>query len=392
MAVKFVDQNSLVLIFTKIKENFVQKETGKELISSELLTKLGAIEAGAQVNVLEGVQVNGSDLSISGKKVNVVVPTTIADLGKVAESDLDTALATKLNNKADKATTLAGYGITDAYTGEVIDKKIADALAAATGGESAADVKVALENYQSANDARVKAIEDDYLTSEDAYDDTALAGRVTALESLKVAETYETKADATSKKTALETAISDGDAATLASAKEYADGKNTAMDTRVQALETAIGAGGSVETQIDAAIAELDLANTYDAKGAAATAEANAKAYADGLNTTMDGRVGTLEEQITGLTGAMHFKGVVTTDPTTITEGYENGDVVVYGEKEYVWNNGAFVLFGDVSAEGERIGTLETKVSTIEKDYMKTADLVAMDQTDINDAWTAALA
>lgn len=35
--------------------------------------------------------------------------------------------------------------------------------------------------------------------------------------------------------------------------------------------------------EVDAKIAALDLANTYDAKGAAATAEANAKGYADGL-------------------------------------------------------------------------------------------------------------
>ena len=112
---------------------------------------------------------------------------------------------------------------------------------------------------------------------------------------------------------------------------------------RIADLETAVGEGGSVDTQIDNAIAELDADVTsaaveagkgvqvqvvevdgvittvavtgnydeaYDAKGAAATAEANAKAdattkantaesnaktYADGLNTDMDGRVDALE-------------------------------------------------------------------------------------------------
>lgn len=44
----------------------------------------------------------------------------------------------------------------------------------------------------------------------------------------------------------------------LKTAKGYADGLNTAMGTRVDALETAIGAGGSVDSQIDAKIAELD--------------------------------------------------------------------------------------------------------------------------------------
>lgn len=40
-------------------------------MSAEDKTKLDGIEAGAQVNKLEGVQANGVDLSISGKKVNI---------------------------------------------------------------------------------------------------------------------------------------------------------------------------------------------------------------------------------------------------------------------------------------------------------------------------------
>ena len=47
---------------------------------------------------------------------------------------------------------------------------------------------------------------------------------------------------------------------TIAGAKKHADTLNTAMDTRVDALETAIGKGGSVEAQINAAINKLDVA------------------------------------------------------------------------------------------------------------------------------------
>ena len=115
------------------------------------------------------------------------------------------ALTAAVGNKADKATTLSGYGITDAYTKTEVDIKISDAISEATGGESAASVKSALEAYKTSNDTRVKAIEDDYLKAAD--------------------------------KTALQTAISDGDTSTLTTAKNYADGLNTAMDTRVDALE-----------------------------------------------------------------------------------------------------------------------------------------------------------
>ena len=50
-----------------------------------------------------------------------------------------------LNKKANNATTLAGYGITDAYTKAETDKAIADKVADVTGGESAAAVKLLLE-------------------------------------------------------------------------------------------------------------------------------------------------------------------------------------------------------------------------------------------------------
>lgn len=46
---------------------------------------------------------------------------------------------------------------------------------------------------------------------------------------------------------------------TIAGAKKYADSLDSAMDKRVDALEAAVGKGGSVETQINAAIDKLDV-------------------------------------------------------------------------------------------------------------------------------------
>lgn len=58
---------------------------------------------------------------------------------------------------------------------------------------------------------------------------------------------------------------------------------------RVKALEdTDFATYTEVENVVDGKIAALNLANTYDAKGAAATAETNAKAYADGLAKNYD--------------------------------------------------------------------------------------------------------
>lgn len=62
----------------------------------------------------------------------------------------------KLEKVGDWEVDLSGY-----YTKVQVDDKIAEAIKGATGGESAASVKAALEAYKTANDAKVKALETD---------------------------------------------------------------------------------------------------------------------------------------------------------------------------------------------------------------------------------------
>jgi hypothetical protein len=66
------------------------------------------VEAGAQVNKIESIIYDGSALPIANK--SVTVPKT------------------DISGKADKATTLAGYGITDAYTKTATDTAISTAV------------------------------------------------------------------------------------------------------------------------------------------------------------------------------------------------------------------------------------------------------------------------
>lgn len=101
-------------------------------------------------------------------------------------------------------------------------------------------------------------------------------------------------------------------------------------------------------------------------------------------------RIATLEGQIQGLSGAMHFKGVVEDDmlPET-TEGYENGDVVICGNKEYVVNNGVFVEFGDVNAQAEAITALteahNTSVAILEAKDSEIEGKMTTIETDIEE-------
>ncbi len=87
------------------------------------------------------------------------------------------------------------------------------------------------------------------------------------------------------------------DAITAAGLDKYALASElNDLADRVKALEDAgYQDAEAVAAAIDTKIAALDLANAYDAKGAAAAAETAAKAHADSLNTAMNARVVVLE-------------------------------------------------------------------------------------------------
>lgn len=88
-------------INTKLDKK-VDKETGKQLSTNDYTTaektKLTGIATGAEVNKIDAVKVNGTALGITDKAVNI-----------------------DLSNYATKSTTLAGYGITNAYTKDEVN-------------------------------------------------------------------------------------------------------------------------------------------------------------------------------------------------------------------------------------------------------------------------------
>lgn len=130
---KYLTLSGLQTLWNKIKATFVAKETGKGLSANDFTdaykTQLeNLVATGGEVNVLEGVKVGDTDLTITDKKVTL---GTLAAKDEVALTDLAAALQTIINGKADAATTLAGYGITDAMTATEIASAIATAVAGA---------------------------------------------------------------------------------------------------------------------------------------------------------------------------------------------------------------------------------------------------------------------
>jgi len=261
----------------------------------------------------------------------------IADAG-IASSDAMEALAGRVTTAEGKVTTLEGKMTTaegkitanegaiatlnelvgntsvNAQIKAYVDAlNLADTYAAKTHGHAIADVEglsdsiaaakkagtdanAALEAYKTTNDAAVKVNSDAITaikngTSIDNFKEVeeALAGKQAAGDYSVVGHKHEiadvnglSDAIADAKKAGTDAATAAGQA--LTDAKAYTDSEMTRL----------VGAT-PVADQISGAITELDLANTYDAKGAAAAAETAAKSHATELNTAMDGRMQAVE-------------------------------------------------------------------------------------------------
>ena len=62
------------------------------------------------------------------EQINIMLESSLSGIGSGIGDDYYTKneIDTKLNSKANKTTTLSGYGITDAYTKTQVDKKVSD--------------------------------------------------------------------------------------------------------------------------------------------------------------------------------------------------------------------------------------------------------------------------
>lgn len=135
-----LDKTGLSQVWAKIVAGFVAKEAGKGLSANDFTDELkkqleDLVATGGEVNVIESISVNGTKLTVTEKGVNIVVPTgTLAGLNEVDISNLNAALKDLINGKADAATTLAGYGINNAYTKEETAAEIKKAVDTAVAG------------------------------------------------------------------------------------------------------------------------------------------------------------------------------------------------------------------------------------------------------------------
>ena len=308
---------------------------------------------------------------------------------------------------------------------------------------SASDITTKLttiNNTLTSHDGRITAAQFAADTAKAAADEadrkavqeaTDRQGEITRVEGLISAEA--TTARAAEKANADAAKAADEKAA---AAQTYAEGVNTALGQevtratekenelagKISALETAVGAGGSVETQINTKIESLD-ADVTSAEGTQvrvqvvetdgkitavnvtesatfATAQELADEIADreadeqAIGARIDalasagdaegngkGRVTVLEEKVNALTSATHFEGVVEFDPSAegaTTDGYDAGDFVIYGNKEYIFDGSKWIELGDTTDEQSRLSALEGLVGTTSVDAQIDAKIAAL--------------
>lgn len=255
--------------------------------------------------------------------INTTLPASIADAKKAgtdaaaAVTALEsgqvttnkTDIATLKTGKADKATTLAGYGISDAYTKTQADSAISAAIAKAPHLKR--EIVEQLPEVSAANDSTIYMVGTGAGSETSVYKEYMLInGKFELLGDSKVDLTnYATKTEVETAKndaitaagtaadTKIATEIGKLDVADAAVGGQYvssvseANGKITVTRAPLPAAATLVEgtANGTVKFNgTDVKVHGLGTAafaatTAFDAAGAATTAEANAKKYADGL-------------------------------------------------------------------------------------------------------------
>lgn len=353
----------------KIGEDDVVTQINAAITALNLANTYEAKGEAAKVNTALETYKTSNDAAV--KKVSDDLTAEISRAGVAEKANADAIAAIKdgstIDSFADVESALAGKEASGAAAQALIDAKAyADGLAsnydakgsAATAEQNAKDYADGLAGNYDASGSAAQALEDakDYTDAEikEWVGDSTVAAQI---EALKLSENYDAK----------------GAAATAeANAKAHANSLNTAMNTRVEALE-AIDHDHSNKTVLDGITA--DQVEAWDA------AEQNAKDYADGLDEVMDGRVAALEAKFEGddsvadqiadaVAAEAGLREAADAELQKAIDALEGQVGDIESVSEYV--------AAAVKAEADRAkgieGGLRTDVDAIKEDYLTSAD------------------
>lgn len=313
-----------------------------------------AVDSDTQYNIVKGdndytyklmSKAKGAE-NFTTEVATLTIPNPTSDINSLKALVGDVAVATQISNA------IAALKLSETYEA----KGAAAAVQTALLGDAA-------EAYNT-----LGKLEDAVIAAQASADEKTTMAAVEA-------KNYATKTEAQGYATAVVGEDTDNaEKATVKGAKAYAKGLNDATNTRVEALETAIGEGGSVSSQIDAKIANLDVAEVAVGTGeiiekisetdgkisvskralVASDIPTIEQSQVNGLGTALAAKQDTLAFQndnydkttnkaitksdldaaVAGLSGAVHFIGVKESLPAS----GNNGDICIVGNKEYVYS------------------------------------------------------
>ena len=174
-------------------------------------------------------------------------------------------------------------------------------------------------------------------------------------------------------------------------AKEEGKGLST-NDYDAAAKAIVDGVVDNLDKKVDKVAGKGLSTNDYDATAVAEVAKIKNKAetsVVEGIDT----RVTELEGKISGVTGAMHFKGVLTELPSDLSD-YVPGDVIIVDKKEYVcaegaegakeWHElgdeGSHLTKDDAAKTYKTIASYNTEKTTLEQSIQAAADAAAAEK------------
>ena len=210
---------------------------------------------------------------------------------------------------------------------------------------------------------------DDIAAMDEAYKaaDTAIKGRLDVLEAIDH-DAY-VAADTALKNELNGEIAKKADASALTSAVEALEGADSAMADRIATLEGKFTGEGSVADMVADAKQEAIDAAAADATSKANAAEAAAKGHADGLNTAMNARVEALEAIDHDHANKAELDLIASGDKakwdaaSAIAHSHDNKTVLdgITAENVTTWNTvTSKAAQSDLTAVGDRVTAIET--------------------------------
>ena len=332
-------------------EPVAQDAANAKTAVSNLETRFDEIVAvGGEPNAINKIQVNGSELTITDKIVNITVPTKFSDLTDNSGFD---ARITAAQNQANKGVNDASAAQTTANEAKSAAEQNASAIGSlnttvASHTTTIGEHTTAITNLQNADSQH--AAEYQALSGIVGGHTTAIAGKAeqTALEAVSA------------KASANETAIKTINETTIPSLETEIGKKANAADVYTKSEVGTIAEGKTLVEMIADAKTDASYDDT-EVRGLI-TAEADRAKAAEKTNADA---IAKLTSDVGNVANIMNFVGAKDEIPSDNTD-YENGDVIIVGNQEYVFDGSSWQPFGDASVNGALISALDGRVAANE--------------------------